>query len=119
MKTLIDSTTAKLELIASHQTVSPKAEDVSIPYDAPSLGLFNEMVWDRTDNLGMTDEEVRDLAIWAGHKFLGFSLRALAESWDLTKGSCEGIIRRFDRRADKPQGEVDLQNAGLVTAMGL
>jgi hypothetical protein len=119
MKTLIDSTTAKLELIASHQTVSPKAEDVSIPYDKPSLGLFNEMVWDRTDNLGMTDEEVRDLAIWAGHKFLGFSQRALAQSWDVTRGKVIAILQNFERRAHKPQGEVDIQNACLVTAMGL
>ena len=107
----------KLKLIAQTQTVSPRSTDAEYNYNAPSLELFQEMVWDRTENLGMTDNEVRDLAIWSGHKFLGYSLRSLAESWDITKGSAEGIIRRFERRKDKPQGEVDAQNAALVTFM--
>ena len=88
-------------------------------YKKPTLELFQEMIWDRTEDLNMTDEEVQDLAIWAGHKFLGFSLRELANSWQTTKGSCEGIIRRFERRAGKPQGLIDIQNTVLVTAMGL
>ena len=88
-------------------------------YRTPSIELFQEMIWDRTDGLEMTDDEVQDLAIWAGHKFLGYSLRELANAWNITKGSCEGIIKRFERRTDKPQGLVDIQNACLVTAMSL
>ena len=88
-------------------------------YRKPTLELFQEMIWDRTEGLGMTDEEVQDLAIWAGHKFLGYSLKNSGDAWGLTKKQAESVVKRFDRRADKPQGLVDIQNACLVTAMSV
>ena len=85
----------------------------------PSLELFQEMIWDRTADLGMTDDEVNDLAVWCAVKWLKYSYREVAGFYDLTRGSVEGIVKRFDRRKDKPQGELDLQNAVLVTYMPL
>ena len=104
----------KLHGIAGTQAASDNAEYVTNSYEAPSLELFMEMIWDRTEHLEMTDDEVRDLAIWSGHKFLGYSQRDLAQAWDTTRGAVQGVIRKFDRREDKPQGLIDMQNACLV-----
>ena len=112
-----------LNLIADRQQVSPTTEDISptIGENFPpvSLELFQEMIWDRTEALDMTDEEVRDLAVWAGHKFLNFSLAKSGLQWGVTKKQAESIVKRFDRREEKPQGLIDLHNAALVTAMGV
>lgn len=83
-------------------------------YTKPSLELFQEMIWDRTANLGMTDKEVNDLAIWCARTFLKYTYKEVEKFYDISRGSIEGIERRFKRRRDKPQGEVDLQNAALV-----
>ena len=107
---------AALNLIADHQCVSPKQSAVLSTDNKPSLELFQEMVWDRTEDLGLTDDEVKDLSVWTGHKFLGYSLGAVGKAWGLTKKQAECIVRRFDRRKDKPQGKTDVANAALVLA---
>ena len=109
----------KLHHVAGKQTISANIEDATTTYTSPSLELFQEMIWDRTEGLGMTDDEVQDLAIWAGHKFLCFSLGELADSWGITKDAVRAVVRRFDRRANKPQGSVDIQKACLVAAISL
>ena len=76
-------------------------------YDTPSLELFQEVLWDATENWDMTDEEVKDLGIWTGHKFLGYSRRKLAQSWEMTPGAIEGVVKRLDRFMTKEGEEQD------------
>jgi hypothetical protein len=84
-------------------------------YNTPSLELFQEWVWDRLEPMKMTDSQVRDVAIWSGHKFLGFSLSALAQSWDMTKDAVRAVVRRLDRNVDD-----DLLTAAvLATAVSI
>ena len=111
-------TLSKLKLIAQHQTVSESTEQLEpwagMFYIKPSLELFQERIWDRTEGLGMTDKEVNDLAIWSAVKFLGYSYREVADFHGVTRSSVDGVVRRFKRREDKPQGDLDAQNAALV-----
>ena len=121
MTTLYQQTYAELE--AQLRELNPPTTkliynpDEITWYRKPSLELFQEMIWDRTADLGMTDKEVKELAIWAGHKFLNFSLGELANAWDVSKDSARSVVRKFERRKDKPQGEIDVQNAVLVTCL--
>ena len=77
----------KMHAVAARQTASMNMEfaDVNVierydvNYSRPSLELFMELVWDRTEHLHMTDKEVKELAIWSGHIFLKYSLGKLAE----------------------------------------
>jgi hypothetical protein len=66
-------------------------------FNTPSVELFQEWVWDRLEPMKMTDEEVRDVAIWSGHKFLGYSLSSSGEAWGLTKKQAECVVKRLDR----------------------
>lgn len=85
-------------------------------YDAPSLEFFQEFLWDATENWDMSDDEVRDLGIWTGHKFLGYSRRKLAKSWDMTPGAVESVVKRLDRFMEK-QGEEQKDLLAQATAL--
>ena len=107
----------QLDRIADRQKTSPVADirewllsdwqpsTVAVP----SLELFQEVLWDVTEEWDMTDEEVRDLGIWTAHKFYGYSLMKLGKQWEMTKGQVEGVIKRIDRlmKNDKKTDEAN------------
>ena len=80
----------------------------------PSLELFQERIWDRSEDWGFTDEEVNDFAVWCAVKWLKYSYKKVADFYDLTKGQVIGIVQRYDRRSDTPEGDIDVQRAALA-----
>ena len=84
-------------------------------YKAPSMELFQECLWDRLEPMNLTDDQVRDVAIWSGHKFLGYSLSALAQSWGMTKDAVRAVVRRLDRNVN----DDTLTAAVLATAVSI
>jgi hypothetical protein len=82
-------------------------------YKAPSMELFQECLWDRLEPMNLTDDQVRDVAIWSGHKFLGYSLSRSGEAWGLTKKQAESVVKRMERNVN----DDTLTAAVLATAV--
>lgn len=104
---------ARLELIAQHQTVSPVA--APLPTDTPpSIELVQELIWDATETLDLTDEEVRDYGVWASIAMLGHSYGKVAASWGIPKPSAQTIVKRMEKKADN-----DKEGTHLAIASGV
>ena len=122
MATTLDTTTYKLQLIAAHQTVSPTTEQLLPQIGAddtcPSIDLFQEKLWDATESLDLTEEEVQELGIWTANRFLKVSQGRLADLWSITRKQAEVAIRKYDRLMENPKKteEADLMLA-VATAL--
>ena len=111
LKTATDE--ARLGLIAQTQTVSPVS--TPLPSDTPpSIELVQELIWDATEALELTDEEVRDYGVWASIAMLGHSYGKVAASWGIPKPSAQTIVKRMEKKADNDKEGIHLAIASGV-----